>query len=671
MANGNKTNSNGQVIKEDTTPTPCALRNYPKTCQCRGRYGTALRCNNAGLLTVPRNVSRNVVNMAFVNNTILLTNDSFDEYTNLKVLSLHHNSLTRIPPFVFAHQNQLQWIFLLQNKLEELEPNALYGLTNLEQLHADHNRLALLNTDSWLHLTNLDLSNNMLSLKNVCLPRLPSLRVMNLQSNRIERLDKCLLANLPSLADLDLSFNAISFIDERAFVNQTRLLELNLTNNHIMTVTPSMFWPLTSIDKFSLAYNPVKYIHRDVYKSMSNLKSLSLEGIDKRNMDATVFRKLDKLRILYLKEFHYCALYARNVPLCYPNTDDLSSGLNLLPKPILRWTLWPVAFFTLVMNTMVLYGRMFGNLRDENHGINFVIRNLAVADIMMALYLTVIGYHDLKYSDEFYIYAHEWKSSSLCTIIGMIAVVSSEVSLLILVFLSLERFLLIAVPFSGYHVLKLKTATYCVTAIWLVAICISVAPLLLLKHATKFYGSNGLCYPLYIEDPFLIGWQYSAFVFLGLHSASLLLLSALYTLMFISVWKTRRAARISVGDFEFAVRFFFIVLANALCWLPIIILKFAAIQKFHISSELYGWVVVFIVPINALVNPLLYTFTTPKYRNILTARNIFKRPNLHSNSGNFEMSQTSSHQTSASSKMFKKNTKRKNQEISTETTNED
>lgn len=133
-------------------------------------------------------------------------------------------------------------------------------------------------------------------------------------------------------------------------------------------------------------------------------------------------------------------------------------------------------------------------------------------------------------------------------------------------------------------------------------------------------------------------------------------MSILYALMFISIWKTRQAARIPVDDLNFAVRFFFIVLANVFCWLPIIILKIAALRKFHISSiniyikyiitvfnklqisnynlgEMYGWVIVFVVPINALVNPLLYTFTTPKYRNILTSKNIFKIPKRDSNSG--------------------------------------
>lgn len=62
-------------------------------------------------------------------------------------------------------------------------------------------------------------------------------------------------------------------------------------------------------------------------------------------------------------------------------------------------------------------------------------------------------------------------------------------------------------------------------------------------------------------------------------------MSVFYAQMFISVKQTRQAAHISTGDIDFAVRFFFIVLANSFCWLPIIILKIVALKKFHISSK--------------------------------------------------------------------------------------
>ncbi|VVC36523.1 Hypothetical protein CINCED_3A003546 [Cinara cedri] len=357
---------------------------------------------------------------------------------------------------------------------------------------------------------------------------------------------------------------------------------------------------------------------------MENLTSLEINGISKERIEMSLFDNLTSLQFLYLKEFHYCALYAKHVPVCLPNKDGLSSSLNLLPNRFIRWICWTVTGFTFVMNALVLCGRMFCSLRDENPAINFVIRNLAVADMCMVIYLTVVGYRDREYENNYYAHAHDWESSRLCTVIGIMAVISSEVSMLILMFISLERFLLIAVPLSGYRVLKLKTAVRCMASIWLVGITISIAPLVLWKHSSKFYGSNGFCYPLYIEDPFVDGWQYSAFMFLGLHVFSLLLMSILYALMYISVRKTRQAARISAEDYDFAIRFFFIVLANSFCWLPVIVLKIAALKKFHISSSTYGWVIIFIVPINAWVNPLLYTFTTPKYRKIITLKSMFK-----------------------------------------------
>lgn len=33
-----------------------------------------------------------------------------------------------------------------------------------------------------------------------------------------------------------------------------------------------------------------------------------------------------------------------------------------------------------------------------------------------------------------------------------------------------------------------------------------------------------------------------------------------------------------------------------------------------ILGDVYAWLVVFVLPLNSAVNPLLYTFTTPKYR---------------------------------------------------------
>jgi len=64
-------------------------------------------------------------------------------------------------------------------------------------------------------------------------------------------------------------------------------------------------------------------------------------------------------------------------------------------------------------------------------------------------------------------------------------------------------------------------------------------------------------------------------------------MTILYALLFKNIKDTRkRAKQISTDDFDLTVRFFFIVLANILCWSPIIVLKLAALRKYHVSSTI-------------------------------------------------------------------------------------
>ena len=50
------------------------------------------------------------------------------------------------------------------------------------------------------------------------------------------------------------------------------------------------------------------------------------------------------------------------------------------------------------------------------------------------------------------------------------------------------------------------------------------------------------------------------------------------------------------------------------CWVPVIVLSILAlVGKFYDPEGLvYVWFAVFVLPVNSSVNPVLYTFSTPK-----------------------------------------------------------
>lgn len=111
---------------------------------------------------------------------------------------------------------------------------------------------------------------------------------------------------------------------------------------------------------------------------------------------------------------------------------------------------------------------------------------------------------------------------------------------------------------------------------------------ILWRSSTRYYGTNtGVCFPLHLQEPFTLGWQYSAFVVLGLNLCALLLIGVLYSMLMVSILRTRRAAEVSQFDFEFAIRFFFIVFTDALCWTPIVLTKLCAFGGMEVSGMAY------------------------------------------------------------------------------------
>lgn len=141
---------------------------------------------------------------------------------------------------------------------------------------------------------------------------------------------------------------------------------------------------------------------------------------------------------------------------------------------------------------------------------------------------------------------------------------------------------------------------------------------------------------------------------LGLNLVAFLVIVFSYSSMFYSIYKTGiNATEVKSRlhrDVAVANRFFFIVFSDALCWIPIFLVKVLSLLEveipgkktyhpvckltFHewyisaLKSEqpivvdidcfplgtISSWIVIFILPINSALNPILYTLTTSLFR---------------------------------------------------------
>nr|XP_025123759.1 relaxin receptor 1 isoform X3 [Bubalus bubalis] len=574
----------------------CLVGSAPMQCICQG---LELECDEINLRTVP-SVSSNVTFM-----------------------SLRRNLIRKLPPNVFKKYHGLQTLCLQNNKIRSVSVYAFRGLYNLTKLYLSHNRITLLKPGVFEDLHRLEWliieDNHLNRISPLTFYGLNSLILLVLMNNVLTRLpDKSLCQHMPRLHWLDFEGNHVHNLRNLTFISCSNLTVLVMRKNKINHLSENTFAPLQKLDELNLSYNPIQTIQANQFDNLVKLKSLSLEGIEISNIQQRMFRPLMNLSYIYFKRFQYCG-YAPHVRICKPNTDGLSSLEDLLASIIQRVFVWVVSAVTCFGNIFVICMRPY--IRSENKLHAMSIISLCCADCLMGIYLFVIGAFDLKFRGEYNKHAQLWMESIHCQLLGSLAILSTEVSVLLLTFLTLEKYICIVYPFRCLRPGKCRTITVLIL-IWIIGVIVAFIPLSNKEFFKNYYGTNGVCFPLHSEDAESTGAQiYSVAIFLGINLAAFIIIVFSYGSMFYSIHQsaiTANEVRNQVKkEMILAKRFFFIVFTDALCWIPIFILKFLSLLQVEIPGTITSWVVIFILPINSALNPILYTLTTRPFKEMI------------------------------------------------------
>ncbi|XP_028838965.1 relaxin receptor 2a [Denticeps clupeoides] len=595
----------------------CYLQQYPEHCDCTK---TEVECVQVNLSAVPL-VSPNVTWLSLKSNAIReLSAGIFSKYPDLQRLFLQNNTIQMVSSWAFSGLHKLRRLFLSQNRITSLSPGVFSDLHKLRWLILDHNPLRIVSQDTFAGLKSL----TFLSLVNTSLVELPELSLcyhmpslswLDLAENHLKTIGYSTLITCSELTALTLRDNQLKILPENTFQSLRVLAELDLSSNGISELPDRTFKSLTSLLKLNISHNPLLHINSAHFDRLIHLESLGLEGIEIPDIHTKMFLPMRNLSHIYFKDFQYCS-YAPHVRTCKPNTDGISSFENLLANLVLRVSVWVMAFITCFGNLFVIGMRSL--IRAENNLHAACIKVLCCADCLMGVYLFFVGVFDVKFRGEYNRNALNWMESPECRTIGFLAMLSTEVSVLLLTYLTLEKFLVIVFPFSHLRPGKLQTCLV-LASIWVLGFVIAVVPLLNEDLFGNYYGRNGVCFPLHsdrLEKPTAKG--YSTGIFLGLNLVAFLVIVLSYSSMFYSIYKTGINATDLRSrlhrDVAVANRFFFIVFSDALCWIPIFLVKILSLLQVEIPDTINSWVVIFVLPINSALNPILYTLTTSFFR---------------------------------------------------------
>lgn len=206
----------------------------------------------------------------------------FDNLSDsLLVVKLNRNRISMIPPKVFKLPH-LQFLELEHNNLTGVNKGWLYGLRMLQQLYMSQNAIEKISPDAWefcQRLSELDLSYNQLTrLDESAFVGLSLLERLNLGDNRVTHIADGVFRFLSNLQTLDLRNNDISWAIEdasEAFSGLKSLTKLILQGNRIKSVTQKAFIGLESLEYLDLNNNAIMSIQENAF-SQTHLKGLVL-----------------------------------------------------------------------------------------------------------------------------------------------------------------------------------------------------------------------------------------------------------------------------------------------------------------------------------------------------------------------------------------------------------
>nr|XP_054771094.1 relaxin receptor 2-like [Lytechinus pictus] len=606
-------------------------------------------------LDMSNNIINSLSNDTFTGLNNLLTLDLSQNYirslpdgvfrglTSLTEIDISYNSISSLSNDTFTGLNDLRTLDLSRNVIDRLSSNLFAGPTGLLDINLEFNRITVIpaHVFTGLYMKTIHLSlAGINELEPGCFQGVKGVENIELYLNNITSIRSGVFEGLVDLKYLHLFENQISNIDIGAFEDLHSLEFLDLTLNSIREFKKGMFDSQVNLTWVSFSDNPLEYIEPRTFQHLSRLEYLNVVNVQLKNLQPDTFSGITSLKGLSTDDHRLCCLFDEADLCTIASSNFLDSCTRLMPNTVLRIALWVIGWGALIGNTMVLVlrCRMERSASSKTQGL--FITNLAIADFLMGVYMVIISSADVYYGEYFFLVAEQWRSSIACKVAGFIAVLSSETSVFILAIITIDRVLCVVFPF-GKLKFRSTSARVGVALIWASAFVVSVVPLVVSSYVSGFYGLSDVCVglPLNVESQengelvfnyttrvwdFIKfdaterpSWLYSIAIFLGVNFLIFILILISYVVIFASVRKSAlsvasKGAGSSADrarEVKLAMRMSVIVLTDFFCWMPVIIMGILSQSgAVALPVSLYAWSVVFILPINASINPYIYTF---------------------------------------------------------------
>eukprot|EP00794_Sanderia_malayensis_P017301 gene17301-19033_t len=296
---------------------------------------------------------------------------------------------------------------------------------------------------------------------------------------------------------------------------------------------------------------------------------------------------------------------------CYPGPDALRPCDEIMGNTGLTVVSWLVSFLAVVGNGVVFIVLCLS--RRHFTVTKFLIINLVFADMCLGLYLFILTCASIDTAGEYYNSIVSWQYNGGCDVVGFLAVFSSELSMLVLTTITIERYLAIVYAINLQKRLSMRQASIMIGCSWFISILLALLPL----TGVNNYNEVAICLPFGTNSVF--DKAYLGFV-LSFNSLLFMIVLGCYSKIYYEVAGPNSKGRppSQTNDNAIAKRIALLVFTDFACWLPIAIVGIIAAagysQSINMTVEKSKYLLVIFFPINSVCNPFLYALSTKSFR---------------------------------------------------------
>ncbi|EDV29449.1 uncharacterized protein TRIADDRAFT_51798 [Trichoplax adhaerens] len=511
------------------------------------------------------------------------------------------------------------------NNISDVQVDAFQGLEILEELDISYNSLDIAG----------DLQSN-----HIRLPPLSTLKNLNLAGNQILLLEADVFSKEISLERLNLSRNNLLSSNVKEFIQPLKELKsfyldhnkitainkdtrsgyakariLYMGNNFMSDVCGKTFTGFFYLETLYLSDNNIRKLDANCFSILSNLKELHLERNLLVEFNQDIFNGLTSLYTLHSTREFLCCVAPTTVLDCSPinNQEQLSTCNDVLAHVSLRIFVWCTSCMIIIGNILTLYvNKTLEQCRNPVP--KLLVNNLASADLLMGIYLLIIGFADGILHNRYASNLEYWLQSPMCALACFLTAISSVMSVVIMLIITVDRFINIVFVMPKFKITK-KCATITMITSWsLCIVCVGIPAIASINQQSdnRFYEYSSVCMPSNINNPYFANW---IFVVLGMSFLIWIAILIMYGLTLASLRKARLKVK-KKSDFNYekrvAIRMLVILTTDLATWMPFYVLLISGVFGNEIDIHALPFIAILVMPMNSCINPFLYTLSTKK-----------------------------------------------------------